>query len=832
MDARETFLEAARKAAAKDNFFPNTYELRRRAFRLASYGCYSKKDLLRLLGCKKRSYHNFLTLCETTLPEDRYQPTQHKRHRRPAFRGDSYHGNENFLAATYCLKSMTEREIFFYIHLLRVLSDLPRKSSVCTPAKCLGIPLLENASVYAELTLEGEPEERAIPKYLDHLATCGFVKKFIDRRPIRYAPAEDPFSDLSEEEAEALLFAVDYFKNTSFLSVPGYFLADTLCRKFSIHADRRQPFHFTNLDLRRILDDDIVYQILCAIETGQYLRICWHHKPRNRDRYTDTWLNVHPLAIVEEEQGDGRRQLLALFPDPCKTKPAPHRLRIEEIRNLQAFIPEREPSVPTIAPEKGNEIRLRLHWQSAEEKDALMSRLHEELPALTIDTEHPHDVCCSFVCGDQKKYLPLLRTFLPYIEILPTPKAFLHNAMRRNIAETLSLYEGHAAQEAVISPQWKKSAVAAAQESDANPPKKDKMLQVTMFREVHSAVFRWLVTTYNALCNATTSPTLQDLLKTAPHNQGEYHAPLFSLYLMAAFNFTPSESAEQKLQKNPAYALKRSDLVVVPPKKPLPVLPTTLELRWLKTVLHTSEADVFLTPALKEKLLAALAAVKVFDLSAWVRQRNRTEVKDRPVIHAPLKRIVHALRMHQSLRLSGVRYVPLRLGQNVSTGIYHLLCCDLQNNRICSISEEQFPACEKDTTLLSQEESATAEDAWRQYVPSYRTDADHPNRTYVTIAFYNRLNARERAYTMFSSFDKKAFIEQDGRYHLTVFYRPFEEGEVLRRILSFGAYVTVLEPASIRDAIVRRLRKAQELYQKEYGGSPAGLCSIGAKTAE
>ena len=50
MDARKKFLHATRKAAAKDNFFPNTYELRRRAFRLASYGCYSKKDLLRLLG--------------------------------------------------------------------------------------------------------------------------------------------------------------------------------------------------------------------------------------------------------------------------------------------------------------------------------------------------------------------------------------------------------------------------------------------------------------------------------------------------------------------------------------------------------------------------------------------------------------------------------------------------------------------------------------------------------------------------------------------------------------------------------------------------------------
>ena len=819
MDAHKKFLHATRKAATKDNFFPNTYELRRRAFRLASYGCYSKKDLLRLLGCKTRSYHNFLTLCETTLPEEHYQPTQHKRHRRPAFRGDSYEGNENFLAVTYRLKSLTEREIFFYIHLLRILSDLPKKKDTYTSARDLDIPLLESGSVYAKSTLADGLDERAISTYLQQLAACGLVKKISGKRPAQYAPADDPFANLSKEEAEALLFAVDYFKNTAFLSVPGYFLADTLCRRFSINADRNQPFLFTNMDIRRILDDDVVYQILCAIESGHSLHVRWHHKPRNSSIYTDTWLDLHPLAIVEEEQGDGRRQLLALFPDAHKTKPTPHKLRIEEIRDLHAFIPECEIPAPHIVPERRNEIRLRLCGQSAAEEDALMNRLRRELPDVTVDAEGMHPVCCSFVCGDPKKYLPILRTFLPDIEILPAPKAFLHKEMRRNIAETLSLYEGHGAQEETIIRERKKTTDAAAREAGAPRPKKDNLLHVTMFQEAHSAVFRWLTAAYNTLCDTEASPTLQDLLKTAPNHRGEDHSALFSLYLMAAFDFTLSKRAEQEVQKNPAYELKRSDWVVVPPKKRLPILPTALELRWLKTVLHAPEADVFLAPALKEKLLAALADIKAFDLSAWKRQRNRKDVKDRPVLHEPLKRIVHSLHVRQSIRLNGVRHAPLRLSQNMSTGIYHLVCCNLQDNTICTLSEEQFSACDTDTMLLSQEE-AVAADAWMLYAPSHRADADRPDRPHVTIAFRNRFNARERAYAMFSSFDKKAFIEQDGNYHLTVFYRPFEEEDVLRRILSFGAYVTVLEPTTIRNEIVHRLRKAQKLYQREYGDPP------------
>lgn len=805
MEPRDQFLSDINERAEKDNLFPNTYELRRRAFRLISYGCYSKKDLIFLLGRKYRTYNNVLSLCATVLPEHRYQSIRYKHHQRPAFRGDSYDGNENFLAETYRLKSLTVREIFFYIHLLRILGGLPKKEGTYTSARDLDIPLLESSSVYAKSTLADGLDERAISTYLHQLVACGLVKKISGKRPAQYALADDPFANLSMKEAEALLFAVDYFKNTAFLSAPGYFLADTLCHRFHMTANRPQPFHFSNMDIRRILDDDVVYQILCAIESGQSLHVRWHHKPRNSNTYTDTWIDLYPLAIVEEEQGDGRRQLLALFPDAHKTKPTLHKLRIEEIHDLQVYPMESSLSMPCTSAETSTEIHLRIHWNTMEEKQVLVSRLREELPAISILEETNNMMHCSFSCSDQKKYLPVLRTFLPYVELLPKPKAYLFKKMQCDIIETLALYENQPLYENVTACATQESVDTTAPAAKEGRHKRHRAEQPTMFKEVYSGVFRWLVTTYNNLCHVKAPPTMQELLDNAPY-EATMHRDLFACYLMSAFNFTTKKVIAQGSHPKPR------DFITELPEDPLPILPTTLELRWLKTVLHSSETDVLLDAPLKEKLLASLSHIEAFDLSVWRRQRNRKDIKERLAIHEPLRNILRALRAQQGIVLHGMVYIPLRLCQNVSTGTYHLLCGNLDDKSICHISEDQFPLLDANASSLSEEDTTSAEELLALYLSPCRKTLDGLSASSVTITFHDRFNARERVYTKFSAFDKTSFVKQDGNYHLTVFYRPFEEEDVLRRILSFGAYVTVLEPTAIRDEIASRLHKAQELY--------------------
>ena len=825
MDSIAQFYDRTNEHAEKDDFFQNRYELRRHAFRLASYGCYSRKYLQSLLDCGQSTYHKIWRFCEAIFPKDRFRPAQYERRCGPAFRGDSYHGNENFLADTYCLKGLSQAEVFFFIHLLRVLGTRHSKDAIYTAVPDLCNKLLNNdskypSSAYAMYGSKTEaPKERTIHKYLRKLSAYGLVQINDKKKPLLYALASDPFADLSAEEAKSLLFAVDYFKNSAFLSVPGYFLADTLCRKFTIDKNRHQPFHFTNLDIRRILDDDVVYQILLAIAEGKYLQFVWRHK-KNGIIEDIPIPAAQPLEIREDELGDGRRQLIANFmykPDkPSRAKPSRQLLRIEEISDLRLVDPISDLSSQQEEQDRKIEVSLRLHFHATDEKTVLMERIRTELPEVKICEDMENHVLCKFSCRDTKKYLPLLRTFLPNIELLDTETS-LHKHMRSSIEQALCLYKGHP------SPFGEKT-----EPDKLNIPGKNKNSTAsdhTLFQEVNAGMFHWLVDWHNRLCDKKKDgeklPTLRQLLNDAPYN-GAAHEALFCKYIMAAFHFETTAAASDKIKENAAHKLTSKDLIVVPPKNKIPILPTTLELRWLKTCLLSQETGIFLSKALKEKLLSALVNIAPFDLSCWKRQPIWHPLDQRPSeIHTALTTVIHALRTHQGISFQTKNYIPLFLRQNVSNGIYSLLLWDAQAHEPHIVSEEQLPLCIP--TAMPYEDFQAAQQAWQTYLSENGRTTDDKKRNFVTIAFHDSRNARERTYTLFSAFDKKAFIERDGSYHLTVYFCTFEQEDMLRRILSLGPYARVLEPTSIRDEIVRRLRKAQELYQREYGDPPQEL---------
>ena len=82
----------------------------------------------------------------------------------------------------------------------------------------------------------------------------------------------------------------------------------------------------------------------------------------------------------------------------------------------------------------------------------------------------------------------------------------------------------------------------------------------------------------------------------------------------------------------------------------------------------------------------------------------------------------------------------------------------------------------------------------------------------VTIKIRNTRNAVERCFALLSSFDKKARLQNDGTYFLTVRYCTFDEAEVFEKIFSLGATVEVVEPKSFRERIIRKFSAIKALY--------------------
>ena len=87
------------------------------------------------------------------------------------------------------------------------------------------------------------------------------------------------------------------------------------------------------------------------------------------------------------------------------------------------------------------------------------------------------------------------------------------------------------------------------------------------------------------------------------------------------------------------------------------------------------------------------------------------------------------------------------------------------------------------------------------------------NYVEISLSVKNTRNAVERCFALFGSFDKKTRFQEDGTYFLLIKYCRFDESEVLEKILSLGAAVTVLAPQNIRKRIIKKFVAIKDLYQ-------------------
>lgn len=70
--------------------------------------------------------------------------------------------------------------------------------------------------------------------------------------------------------------------------------------------------------------------------------------------------------------------------------------------------------------------------------------------------------------------------------------------------------------------------------------------------------------------------------------------------------------------------------------------------------------------------------------------------------------------------------------------------------------------------------------------------------------------AMERCFMTFASYERTSKILKDNIYEITLYYYTFQEEEIIRKILSLGSYITVLQPTTIKEKIIERVKNAIE----------------------
>ncbi len=239
---------------------------------------------------------------------------------------------------------------------------------------------------------------------------------------------------------------------------------------------------------------------------------------------------------------------------------------------------------------------------------------------------------------------------------------------------------------------------------------------------------------------------------------------------------------------------------------PVPSIPSISELRWLKTMLMDDSADFLLEPALRKKLLKKLTTINVLPIPAlWRKKQNTGDSPKTEPFHTHLKIIWRALREQKKLHYINIdglnrrrEYTqePCRLEYDAAENRYRIIFWNREENRAISALVSR---------LISV--SMTDEPIASDINLLFRTFLNE-RREKFTLRLKKKNNAVDRCFSLFSSYDKDAYMDDDGTYVITIYYYAFDKEEICRKILSLGSAAVVISPTKLREEIIDRLKGA------------------------
>lgn len=249
-----------------------------------------------------------------------------------------------------------------------------------------------------------------------------------------------------------------------------------------------------------------------------------------------------------------------------------------------------------------------------------------------------------------------------------------------------------------------------------------------------------------------------------------------------------------------APALKNQDWLLIDrdmrtPIKNRPSMPmTTIEKRWLKTILLDPRAALFQPP------MDGLEDVEPLFLAEDVVYFDRYLDGDRyedPEYIANFRLVVQAIREHRHLciRFRNRKnqecknyYTPLKLEYSDKEDKFRILCSDYQKVWVINMGRVISAEIVGDTV------SGTPELAKSQ-------------KETLVFRLYDARNTLERVLMKFSHYKKEVERLQELTYLVRLEYDVEDETDVLIQMLSFGSYVKILEPDRIKKDLCDRIKK-------------------------
>ena len=690
---------------------------------------------------------------------------------------DFYWGH-NYLSSLYSLYAMKPETIILILAIIDTISKLETCSITEIYEAINDHPhilsayqdFLAEKYQHTNKSLPDIIEKQMISRLTKKLVTIGIVDEISKRNTYMYRLVPSGIESLTDSQLELLSRAIFIYKNISLFSTAG----STLLKKIQpLHTNTslldvlEQPptqvyesqYLFTYNNPLHVIDESLLYTIAQALQNNRMLELSFYNKRRPK-------VLVQPVRI--ESDYIGNRDYLVAY---HKQKLVTYRIdSIDTIVTKGAFTKANQ------IPQKGTKYKTTLHvrFYKLTQYEPVWDDFNNTLRHVTMiirqDTSQYIDV--ELQVQDGQILLPILRTFLPYIQILHSiPESIrtrfndnLHHTQHKIVSEPSSYTKK-------IHPTWNLlSPEPIDSDNAAVSPLLNEMTAITC-----STQYRIQQDLINGI-----SYTLDDLQYIINHR------PLLD-------NYAPVEENDQYEQILPNYLVISSNQGLQPLFPHLPALVlTTVERMFLKDLLTDRRINWMLPVDIQQSLELILAEVPTtLPANTWA---NKSLTIDRTADSYSnhwlcTKAIMQQTTLSWETPEGVTTIIPCKLEYNTATNRYSLIGYHAADGPFQYYSLDTIPtvavgeaSVEIDTNALYKEYQET-------------------KRQTVVFSIYDLNNAIDRCFNAFCNYEIVGSETEPNTFTLNIEYLPFQEKDIVRILLSLGAAIRVQEPSTIKDQL-------------------------------
>lgn len=207
------------------------------------------------------------------------------------FKADLYQNSHNYLVNTFFDRTMDSKSAYAVL----ILQILKAAKKPLSRQELLERLSDDGSKVAGDLALDDQTGYRIITK----LASYGLIARDKDGKKFTYRLGPNPLADLTLPELQDLYDVAGFYANLSLLSVPGYYLLDTLkslaWQQYAAQLQTADFYQYRFNSFARVVDDGVIFGLQEAIRLKQPLRITYEQTGRKVEQFI-----LLPKAIYTE----------------------------------------------------------------------------------------------------------------------------------------------------------------------------------------------------------------------------------------------------------------------------------------------------------------------------------------------------------------------------------------------------------------------------------------------------------------------------------------------------------------------------------------------------